>query len=337
MHPATASRALSPATRALVNSTTAERVDRAAAELGYRPNPIARSLKTARSGSIGVIIPDLTNPLFPPIVRGVEDTLVEAGYTAYLANTDNDPSWETRHVESMVARQVEGLIVATARLRHPLLESLAAEGPPLVLVNRRLADDSVCSVTADDAAGVAMAMRHLADLGHTRVAHVAGPADTTTGTTRAQAYREAVRALGLRDDPALVVAAEAWSESEGRRALGELLDSGADLTAVLVGNDLLAMGCYDALRERGLTCPSDVSVVGFNDLPFAHRLDPPLTTVAIPKHEIGVHAARLLLEVLQEPGLPARSVVLPVRLMVRRSTVPPSASQTTRTGGGGGI
>jgi LacI family transcriptional regulator len=323
VHPATASRALNPATRGLVNAETARRVMKVAESLGYRPNPIARGLKTAKSGTIGLVIPDLTNPLFPPIVRGIEEVLETAGYSGLVVNTDNDPGREQTQVESLRSRQVEGLIVATALLHHPLLEQLHREGVPMVMVNRRPDGVDVPSITADDATGVRLAVAHLASLGHRRIAHLAGPDTTSTGVTRARAFHSAVRDLGLDDDPALVRTCGYWSEESGANALRDLLDSGADFTAVVAGNDLIALGCYDVFAERDIACPGDISVVGFNDMPFLDKLRPPLTTIAIPHHQIGVEAARLLLDAISEPDRPSRSVLLPLSLVVRGSTAAP--------------
>jgi LacI family transcriptional regulator len=323
VHPSTASRALNPETRPLVKPETAERVLQAASALGYLPNPIARGLKTNRSSSIGVLIPDLTNPLFPPIVRGIEDALLEVGYRALLVNTDNDPRREVDQVASLRARQVEGLIVATARLEHPLVAQLAEEGFPLVLVNRRLESAGVPSVTADDASGVAMAMRHVAGLGHRRVGHLAGPQWTSTGQTRLRAYRQAVLDLGLDADPDLVVIAEAWTEEQGSRAMAELIERDTGATAVIAGNDLIALGCYDVIYDRGLRCPEDVSVVGFNDMPFVDKLRPPLTTVRIPHYRIGSEAAQLLLQRIRNPHEPIKSILLPLTLVTRQSTAAP--------------
>ncbi|GAB3674623.1 LacI family DNA-binding transcriptional regulator [Angustibacter aerolatus] len=322
VHAATASRALNPSTRRLVNSETAKRVLKAAETLGYQPNPIARSLKTARSTTVGVVIPDLTNPLFPPIVRGIEDGLAAAGYNAWLVNTDNDPRREQAQIESLVSRQVEGLIVATARREHPLLERLHEQHKPMVQVNRRVDDLDVPAVAADDAAGIELAVRHLVELGHTRIAHLAGPETTSTGVARARAFRHAVRDLGVDDDPALVARCSQWSEAEGARALGELLDARLGFTGVVAGNDLQALGCYDVFAERGIDCPRDLSVVGFNDMPFLDKLRPPLTTVRVPHYELGTEAARLLLESIHDPDRHARSVLLPPTLVVRQSTGP---------------
>jgi LacI family transcriptional regulator len=324
VHAATASRALNPATRGLVNAETARRVMKVAEQLGYRPNPIARGLKTAKSGTVGLVLPDLTNPLFPPIVRGIEDVLEPAGYSGLIVSTDNDPGREQVQIEHLRSRQVEGLIVATARVEHPLLEQLHRDGVVMVMVNRRPEGVDVPSITPDDAAGVELAVRHLAGLGHARIAHVAGPANTSTGVTRARAFRATVRDLGLADDPALVTTTSHWSEEAGAAGLRRLLDDGQEFTAIVAGNDLIALGCYDVFFERGISCPDDMSVVGFNGMPFLDKLRPPLTTIAIPHQQIGAEAARLLLDSIADPHRPARSVLLPLALVVRGSTAPPA-------------
>ncbi|MBZ5737944.1 LacI family DNA-binding transcriptional regulator [Nocardioides mangrovi] len=323
VHPATASRALNPATRGLVNADTARRVIKVAESLGYRPNPIARGLKTAKSGTVGLVIPDLTNPLFPPIVRGIEDVLEPAGYSGLIVNTDNDPGRERAQIEQLRSRQVEGLIIATALLDHPLLAQLRREGVLMVMVNRRPDGIDVPSITPDDATGVELAVRHLADLGHRRIAHLAGPLQTSTGLVRARAFRSAIRDRGLDDDPDLVEVCTYWSEEAGAVGLRTLLDRGTEFTAVVAGNDLIALGCYDVFAERGIDCPSEISVVGFNDMPFLDKLRPPLTTIAIPHQQIGAEAARLLLDAIADPARPARSVLLPLSLVVRGSTAPP--------------
>lgn len=332
VHSATASRALNPATRNLVKPDTARKVIRAAEKLGYKPNPIARSLKTSRSNTVGIVIPDLTNPLFPPILRGIEDVLAPAGFNAWIVNTDNDPEREKAQLGSLLSRHVEGLIVATARLVDPLLQGLHEQGMKMVLVNRRVDGLEIPSITPDDSAGITLAVRHLADLGHERIAHLAGPDTTSTGVARARAFRYAVRDVGLDDDPALVVGCDYWTEAEGARGLRMLLDEGPSFTAVVAGNDLIALGCYDVFAERGIVCPTDISVVGFNNMPFLDKLWPPLTTVAVPHYDIGTEAARMLLDAINDPTRHSRSVLLPPSLIVRASTTGPSKSVRTRPG-----
>jgi LacI family transcriptional regulator len=325
VHPATASRALNPGTRSLISARTADRVLRAAEELGYQPNAVARSLRTSRSSSIGVVVPDLTNPLFPPIVRGIEDALAPHGYVLLIVNTDNDPSHEDRLIASLRSRSVDGLILATARRGHPLLRAPAPPGLPVVLANRRTEDVPFPSVTADDVSGIQLAVTHLAGLGHRRIAYIAGPQDTSTGLGRMLAFRSALRENGVPEDPGLIRQTSAWLEDEGARALGDLLDSGQEFTAVFAGNDMLALGCYDVIRERGLRCPEDLSVVGFNDMPLVDKLHPGLTTVRIPHYDIGWEAGRMMLDALTRGEQQAKAVLMPVSLSVRESTAPPGA------------
>jgi LacI family transcriptional regulator len=168
-----------------------------------------------------------------------------------------------------------------------------------------------------------MAVKHLVDLGHRRIAHVAGPQTTSTGVFRSRAFRHVIRDHGLGDEPSLVVECDYWNEAEGARTLRALLDRGSRFTAIVAGNDLIALGCYDVFAERGISCPDDVSVVGFNDMPFLDKLRAPLTTVRVPHYAIGAEAARMLIETIDEPDRHPRSLVLPLSLVVRQSTARP--------------
>ena len=324
VHPATASRALNPDTKGMTSADTAERVMRAAEQLGYRPNAVARSLRTARSSSIGVVVPDLTNPLFPPIVRGIEAALAPYGYVLLIVNTDNNARQEEQLIASLRARSIDGLILATATFGDPLIEMLAHGDLPVVLVNRRREGLPLPSVIPDDAAGIRQAVEHLAGLGHHRIAHIAGPQDTSTGTTRLRAFRAAVAEHGLATDNGLIGWSDSWSEAEGARALRALLDRGPSFSAVIAGNDMLAVGCYLALDEAGLNCPADMSVVGFNDMPFISMLRPPLTTVAFSHYQVGAEAAQLLLERLNGTDT-VKVLYLAPELIVRGSTARPSS------------
>jgi LacI family transcriptional regulator, galactose operon repressor len=322
VHPATVSRALSDSTSHMVNPATRERVVAAARELGYRPNPIARSLKTNRSFTVAVLVPDITNPLFPPMVRGIEDALGPAGFTALVANTENDEERARAALESMRARQVDGCIAATATRDDGVLTDAAGD-LSLVLINRRVVSHAIPAVVADDRSGIRQAVEHLAALGHERIAHVAGPQWASTGAIGHAAFLETLGAVGLEPHDELIRFADAFTEEQGARALRDLLDSGAEFTALVAGNDLMALGCYDALAERDLRCPDDISIVGFNDMPFADKFNPPLTTVRIPHYEMGLRAAELLLERINEDGAALTDdVVLPVQLVQRASTAP---------------
>jgi LacI family transcriptional regulator, galactose operon repressor len=323
VHPATASRALNPETRLLVREDTARRVLDAAQALGYRPNPVARSLRTRRSNTVGVLIPDLTNPLFPPIVRGIEDRLAAAGYVALIGNTDGDDDRERIVFEQMRARHVDGFVLATVHLSSALLAEAGRAELPVVLVNRLAEDHSMPSVSADNERGMRLAVDHLSEMGHRRIAHIAGPQDLSTGLSRYRGFDAALRAHATAVDEDLVVVAKAFSIEEGHRCCRLLLERGAPFTAIAAGNDMLAVGCYGALEEAGVRCPEDMSVVGFNDMPFIDRLRPPLTTIRFPHYQVGTEAAQLLLErIAGEPG-PVKVLYLAPELIARGSTAPP--------------
>jgi len=320
VHPATASRALNPETRLLVSEDTARRVTAAAAKLGYRPNPVARSLRTRRSHTVGVLIPDLNNPLFPPIVRGLEDKLAAAGYVALIGNTDADAGRERVIFEQMRARHVDGFVLATATLHDRLLAEAAAAELPVVLMNRLSQDYSFPSVSVDNEQGARMAVTHLAKLGHTRIAHIAGPQEASTGMARLRGFRDGMTSNGLEVDEGLITYAGRYTVEEGARCCRELLGRGG-FTALAAANDMLAVGCYAALDEKALLCPDDVSIIGFNDMPFIDRLRPPLTTVRFPHYQLGTEAAQLLLERISGGEGPVKILYLAPELVVRGSTV----------------
>jgi len=334
VHPGTVSRVLNPRTRPLVNPATAERVEQVAREMGYSLNPIARGLKTRRTFSVGVLIPDLTNPLFPPIIRGIERVLDAAGYTALVASTDGEPARERQRLEALIARQVDGFVIATAQRRHPVVADAIASELAVVLVNRTIEGEGVFAVVPDDRRGSAMAVDHLAALGHTRIGHIAGPQQTTTGLLRYRGFVEAMEDAGVAPDRGLIAQGDAFTIAAGTQAARELLAAADPPTGIVAANDLLALGAYTALAEAGLDCPGDVSVVGFNDMPFADRFAPPLTTVHIPHGHIGARAAELLLERIEDPAATPQTLVFEPTLRVRGSTAAPARRR--RPAGSGG-
>ncbi len=324
VHKATVSRALNARTRDQVNAETLKRVTRAARQLGYVPNAMARGLRTSKSMTIGVIIPDLMNPIFPPMVRGIEDVLQPQGYTVLIANTDPHDDVEVSVFESLLARRVDGFILATGRLDDQTVIGEAAEtGVPVVLVNRGSGDGGFPLVSGDNIGGIELAIRHLIELGHRHILHVAGPSNFSTTRSRAEAFESAATRAGVRHD---TVYAESLSTEAGYGAADALLARRGELpTAVIAGNDLVALGLIRRLRVEGLRCPEDVSVVGFNDMPFAQDFWPPLTTVHMPLREIGAEAARLLLRGIDAGEQDAVTLTLPVSLVVRESTCPAKA------------
>jgi LacI family transcriptional regulator len=320
VHVATASRALNERTASMVSPETVERVRAAAEALGYRVNRVARGLKTRRSFTVGMLIPDITNPFFPPMVRGAEDGLAEAGFTLVLADTDNDEEKDRKAQAVLLERQVDGMLLGTARRRDPLVEELVDAGVPLVLVNRTIDRGGVSAVIPDDHAGMALAVDHLHDLGHRRIGHVAGPPQTSTGSRRAAGFEAAIRSFGLESVPPVEVTS--FTEEAGRAAASTILASKRRPSAIVAANDLVALGVLDAADSLGLSCPQDFSLVGFNDMPFVGRLDPPLTTVRIDEYEIGLRASRLLLSLIDDPASRPETIMIGPSLVIRSSTAP---------------
>jgi LacI family transcriptional regulator len=324
VHFSTVSRALNPATRGQVKPQVAERVLQTAQRLGYRANALASSLRTRRSRVIGMVVPDLASLLFPPILEGAEATLLKEGYMTIVANSANDPERLRRILSGLVERQVDGLILATATLHGAALDDGTVARAPVVLVNRTDESGRAPAVVNDDIRGIGLAVRHVAGLGHRRVAHIAGPRWLSTGVMRLRGFSLAVAELALANPQPPVIEAEAFTREAGRSACLALVAGHPDITAIVAANDLLALGCYDALAERGLACPGDISVTGYNDAPFVDMVSPPLTTVRIDQQQMGVEAARLLLSRINGQET-AADVLLRPELVQRRSTAPPRA------------
>ena len=320
VHPSTVSRALNPATRSVVNEKTVRRVKSAAESLNYVPNIMARGLRTRLSMTIGVIIPDLTNPIFPAIMRGIEGHLGPLGYTTLLADVDGDTALEGHAISSLVQRQVDGLIIATGVEQSSLVKALAQSGVPVVLVNRGASETGYSLVTGDDEMGIRASVNHLHQLGHRDIVHIAGPQSFSTSRGRADAIRRACddRSINLK-----TVYAEALTVEQGEMVTNRLLtESNRSFTAIQASTDLLALGALRAIRQHGLICPDDISVSGFNDMPFAEEFSPGLTSVRVPLEEIGIEAATQLMRAIKDGRGSSLVVTLPVSLVIRASTGP---------------
>jgi LacI family transcriptional regulator len=295
VHFSTVSRALNPATRDLVKPQIAARIRETAKQLGYRANAAASSLRTRQSKVVGFVVPDITSLLFPPILEGIEELLLEKGYMTIVANTANDASRHRSILSGMIERQVDGLIIAAATLGDPILDEWLEGRAPIVLLNRTDETGRAPAVLNDDLQGIGLAVKHLATLGHTRIAHIAGPSSLSTGMMRLRGFQLKTNELSLPQSANRVVEATTFSREAGRIACLELLDGAPDITAIVAANDLLALGCYDALHARGIVCPKDISITGYNDAPFVDLVQPALTTVRIRQREMGAEAARVLL------------------------------------------
>jgi LacI family transcriptional regulator len=321
VHVSTVSRALNPQTRTMVSQDVAARVLKIAHDLGYTRNPLAFGLKTRRSFTVGVIVPDLTNPLFPPIVRAVERTLAKEGYVTMLADSDNSREKEGAILDSLRARQVDGLILLTAWLHDDIVTRCREQGIPFVLVNRTVLDESVTSVVTNDGYGIRLAVDHLLQLGHRKLAYVGGPLNTSTAAGRREGFIAALKAYRLSVRDKLITDCPSFTVQAGVAAARELLATAKpSFTAIVAANDMLALGCYDALNEAGLACPKDISITGYNDMPFADRFNPPLTTLRIPHDQIGEQSGLLLLRMMRDPTVVVPSISLEPHLVIRGST-----------------
>lgn len=334
VHKSTVSRAMDPARRHLIGAELLQRVEAAARQLGWRPNRAAAALSTGRSRTVGVLLPDITNPVFPPILRGIEDALDAEGYFALLANTSRREGGTVAAqaaVERMLAQRVEGFIIATALRDDAWLEGLRLGGARVVLVNRT--NDApggrglLPAVTSDDMLGMRLAVDHLVALGHRQLAHLAGPSGFSTGQARRVGFAQALQAHGLA--PAAVEDCESYSIGAGEAAMSRLLASGTPCTAVVAANDLIALGALQALQRRGVAVPQAMSLIGHNDMPLLAQISPPLTSVRIQHYEMGYRAARMLLEALQGVPGTASTLVLRPELVVRGSTAPAVAASRT--------
>lgn len=320
VHPSTVSRALNPTTRQRIGDATRARIEAAAKQLGYYPNAAAASLRTGRSKLIGVFLPDISNPVFSPILKGIAEVIAGAGFATIVADMAQDARSGPDMVFELVSRRVEGLILATAQRDDALVRHCLAEGLPVVLVNRAEGRMRVSSVTSDDRHGMQLAMDHLVGLGHHRIGHLAGPQNLSTGFLRNRGFREAAELGGLPPEDTPVVECSAYSRAAGKAAMTSLLQNRRDLTAVVAANDLVALGAYDALAEAGLHVPEDMSVVGHNDMPFVDLVHPPLTTIRIGHHDLGREAARLLMSEINHDGNARRAIILAPELVERAST-----------------
>lgn len=302
-----------------VSPETLRRVTAAIDRLNYRPNALARGLVTRRSRSIGLVIADIVNPFFPPLVRSVEDTAAAMGYNVILCDTDEHVDRERAAISLLLEKQVDGLILCASRLPASFLREVADGGVPVVLVNRALRHARAAAVMVDAAEGGRRATAHLLDLGHTRIGYLAGPRGSYSHLCRLRGYRRALGSRGIAFDQGLV-AGGAASIAAGREAAATLMGLKRPPTALFAFDDLMAIGAMQELRRQGCRVPDDVAIVGFDDIDLAAFVDPPLTTVAQPKAEMGRLAAARLLEMIESSSPPSpRVVTLTPELVVRRS------------------
>jgi LacI family transcriptional regulator/LacI family repressor for deo operon, udp, cdd, tsx, nupC, and nupG len=316
---ATVSRVLNHSEK--VVPATREAVQRALQELGYRPNRVARRLrmKDGRAHLIGLIIPDIQNPFYAEIARGVEDAASANEYAVLLCNSDENAAKERFYLDVMQAESVDGLVLPPFDDADAAVIATVKSGMPVVCVDRSLARVQTDLVEVDNFRGALAGVNHLLDRGHQHIAFIEGRAEVSTSRERRRGYLAALAARGLRPRPELMCAGD-FKQDSGRVLAQQLLALRRPPTALFVGNNLMTVGALAGLHQRGLRVPQDVAVVGFDDIPWAEAIDPPPTVVRQPAYEVGRQAMALLLRRIMEPGRKPETVRLLPELVIRKST-----------------
>jgi len=318
---ATVSRAINGSNS--VRPKTAERINKVIAEVGYVPNQSARTLSSGRSQLFGVIISDITNPFFPDIVSAFERLCVERNYDTILANTNYDVKRLHQCLGRMIERRVDGIAIFTSEMDDQSASMLLRHKVPVVTLAQGLRGNSFHTVFVDHRMGITKAVRHLAQLGHTDIAFIAGPKELWSAQRRLELFREAMSHSALPLPPEHI--AEGNSRLDGgTAALKQLLKLQQRPTAVICSNDLMALGALQACHEGGLGVPEDISLIGLDDLQMVSLASPPLTSIQIPRTEIANQAFQTLWTAISDPQMERRERVLKTKLIVRQSTAPPS-------------
>lgn len=313
---ASASRAL---TGASASPKMVARVQAAAAELGYVPDSRARSLKMGRTEQLAFAAADLGNPVYVSMMRAIASAVRRAGYRLLISSTGSDPEDEVEVIRGFSHGYADGVIVSPLRITDEVLAAISQAGLPIVVIGSIPTRVAVDNVRANSARGVGLAVEHLYDIGRRRIAFVNGPVDTVPGQARGRGFARTMKTLGLKLGEAQVVVGADFTHVDGEAATAQLLRRYAP-DALVCANDLIAVGALRALRERGLSTPGDVAVVGMDNTDLAELTTPTLTSVSLGSAERGALAAQMLLDRLTDPDRPVARVTVQPRLTIRAST-----------------
>lgn len=304
----------------LVAVRTRVRVEDAIRELGFIPSAAAQQLRAGRAKVLGLVVPDIANPFFTEVARGVEDAALEAGYVVILCNSDEQAEREDRYLAVLESQRVGGILITPARKSLKPLSRLLEHGVAVTLLDNAALSHDVCSASVDDTLGGSLAAEHAIELGHTNLVWLAGPRDIQQVSDREAGLMKAARKAKVR---VTRIAAAQMTAAAGEAAMETALSGGLDATALLCANDLLALGAIRSLNRAGLTVPDDVSVIGYDDIEFAQSAAVPLTSVRQPKYELGYAAAKLVIGECEDPATHAHQrVQFQPQLIVRASSAP---------------
>jgi LacI family transcriptional regulator len=301
-----------------VSAGAQKRVRAAIDKLNYRPNLLARSLAKRQTFTVGIVVPDVSNPFFPQVVRGAEDVLQKAGYSTLLCNSDDQPEKEEHYLEFLISRRVDGILLTKTpkRINPGLHQRLAASKIPVVLLMRKTPDFDTDVVLTDDAGGAFEAVSHMAGLGYKNIALVSGPLHVSNARERRDGYLKGLKSHHLSSDPKLIYEGDYRMDS-GYQAGLTLLPRRPE--AVLIANYMMMIGFVKAAEEIGLHCPEDFGIVSFDDYPWLGFFHPRMTTVDLPKYDLGTAGAQFLLDRISGKRQKSTILKLPTQLRVRES------------------
>jgi LacI family transcriptional regulator len=302
-----------------ISDETRQRVMTAITELGYRPSRIARAMVTQRTHTVGMVIPDITNPFFPEVARGVQDLAQAKDYNVFICNTDEYGHEELQTLYSLADQAVDGIIVFTSIVSDEKLRAFADSFRPIIAINRYFEHPNVGLVIVDNYRGARLAMAHLLEKGHTAIATLTGNSASPTKIRRVRGYSDALTEAGLPVNQNWIIP-DTPNMTNGYQATRQLLTQYPQITAIFAYNDLLALGALRACFELGRRVPADCAVIGFDDIQFASMVTPSLTTVHYDKYALGQMAINRLFEMIETPQATFSSIDVEVKLMIREST-----------------
>lgn len=303
---------------------TLKRVQKVIAELGFVPNASARTLRAGKNRVLGLVVPDISNPFFTDMSKGVNDAALAAGYVVILCNTDESSEKENQYLEVLASQNVQGILITPARTTSKSLVSILERGVGIALVDRVATGIDACSVGVDDAQGGALALYHLVELGHRKILLLTGAEDIPQVADRERGVTTAIKSLATTMRPQLIkLRVDQMSAPNAAEVLSRYLShNGLDFTGIICGNDLVALGAIRSLKGHGYEVPTDVSVIGYDDIDFASSANVPLTSIAQPKYQLGFAAAQLVIEECQSPAKHIHQrVEFQPQLIIRSSTL----------------
>jgi DNA-binding LacI/PurR family transcriptional regulator len=303
-----------------VSDEVRARVQDAIERCGYYPNAQARSLASGRSHTLGLVVSDIMNPFFPELVKSIEMAAFERGYDLVLANTNYDAERTSNYVRRIIERKVAGVALMTSELDTALIDELARRDVCVVFLDLGSAGERMSNLVVNYGVGIKEAIKHLVALGHKQIAYISGPTRLRSAAKRREAFRTCMAEM-LPDARPVIYEGDFKIEG-GRRAAYEIIESGRRPTAVVAANDLTALGAMQEFRAAGLKIPHDISIIGFDDIAFASLTDPPLTTICLPRTELGRRAVEALMTTIEHPDRQGVEIQIPTYLVLRGSTAP---------------